>query len=108
MMAVPRDKAVTLELATVEVVNWSKAVGMIKPPVASARRDAAVPATVTLKCCSERRSPPKKKHMPITSRRLESMDPTRDVFTMTVSFLTRARMATISSTALLLWRKDVS
>lgn len=74
---------------------------MIRDPTARARRDAAVPATVTLKCCSERRSPPKKKHIPMTRRRLESMDPIKEVCTMTTSFLTRARMATINSTALL-------
>lgn len=78
---------------------WN-AVGMIKLATARERRLAAVWATTTLKCCSMRSIPPKKKHMPMTRSKLESMEPMREVCTMMTSFLTRAMMATMSSTAL--------
>ena len=45
--------------------------------------------------------PPKKKHMPMTSNKLDSILPMREVWTMTTSFFTSAMMATINSTALL-------
>lgn len=48
-------------------------------------------------------TPPKKKHIPITRRRLDSILPMRDVWTMTIcgGVATKARMETISSTAFL-------
>jgi hypothetical protein len=56
---------------------------------------------VVLKCCSGRRRPPKKKHIPRMRRRLERILPIREVWTMTTSLWARAMIATMSSTALL-------
>lgn len=77
------------------------AVGMIKLLTARASRLAAVCATTTLKCCSMRLIPPKKKHIPMTRSRFDRILPIREVWTMITSLLIRAMMATISSTALL-------
>lgn len=74
---------------------------MIKLPTANARRLAAVCATTGLKCCSKRLRPPKKKHIPMTRSRFDSILPTSEVWTITISFLVRAMMATINSTAFL-------
>lgn len=74
---------------------------MIKLPTAKASKLEAVCATVMLKNCSTRLSPPKKKHIPMTRRRFDNMLPIRDSCTMSTSFLTNAMMDTISSTALL-------
>lgn len=80
---------------------WN-AVGMIRLATASAKRLAAVCATTGLKCCSRRLTPPKKKHMPMTSSRFDSILPISDVWTISTSLSTKAIMATINSTALLL------
>lgn len=74
---------------------------MIKLLTAKANILAAVWATVTLKCCSIRSIPPKKKHMPITNSKFDNILPMRDVCTIRVLCLTKAMIATISSTALL-------
>ncbi len=71
------------------------------PATARESKLAAVCATVVLKNCSWRLRPPKKKHMPITSSRLDRMLPISDVWTMTTCFASRAATATINSTALL-------
>lgn len=76
---------------------------MIKLPTARANKLEAVCATVILKCCSTRFSPPKKKHIPMTRRRFDNMLPIRDSCTMSTSFLAKAMTDTISSTALLDW-----
>ena len=47
--------------------------------------------------------PPKKKHIPITSRRLDNMLPIKDSCTISTSFLANAMMDTINSTALLVF-----
>jgi hypothetical protein len=78
-----------------------KTVGMIREPMHSASSDAAVCATVTLKNCSSRLTPPRKKDMPRTSNRLESILPINEVLTIVISFLIKAWTETISSTALL-------
>lgn len=78
-----------------------KAVGIIKLPTARARRLEAVWATTGLKCCSSRLIPPRKKHIPKTNRRFESILPMREVCTMTTSSATSAMIATINSTAFL-------
>lgn len=75
---------------------------MIKLPTANANKLDAVCATTGLKCCSKRLSPPKKKHIPMTSSRLDNILPTSDVCTMTTSLFFRAMMATINSTAFLI------
>jgi hypothetical protein len=82
------------------VDQFLNAVGMIRLPTASASRLAAVWATTTLNFCSIRFKPPKKKHIPKTRSKFDNMLPMRDVWTMRTSSLMRARMATISSTAL--------
>ena len=76
---------------------------MIKLPTAKDSKLAAVWATVTLKCCSTRLTPPKKKHIPMTKRRLDSMLPIKDVCTMIIcgGSATKARIDTINSTAFL-------
>jgi hypothetical protein len=99
MTAVPRDRS-AIEACGVEL-NLSKQVGMMTLPTANASKLAAVCATVWLKNCSWRLSPPKKKHIPMTRSKLERMLPIRDVWTTTTSSLVRAMTATISSTALL-------
>ena len=80
--------------------DW-KAAGMIRLPTASASKLDAVWATVRLKCCLIRLSPPKKKHIPITRSRLDRMLPIKDSCTMSTSPLTRAITDTINSTAFL-------
>lgn len=59
------------------------AVGMMRLPMARARSDEAVCATVMLKYCSCLLRPPKKKHMPRTSNRFDNIDPTWQVLAMT-------------------------
>lgn len=86
---------------------------MIKLLTAKASILAAVWATVTLKFCSMRGIPPRKKHMPITSSRLDKILPMSEVCTMRVLPWTSAMIATISSTALLygletlLWKEII-
>ena len=116
---VPRDKgAIPLSPAERTVVSktrsrkicythlpWDQAwnaVGIIRLPIAKERRLEAVWATVTLKFCSKRFKPPRKKLMPITSNKLDSMLPMREVWTMTISSLNKARIDTINSTAFLI------
>ena len=55
-----------------------------------------------LKCCSNRFMPPKKKHIPMTKSRFDSMLPIRDVCTTITLLWTRAMMPTINSTAFLI------
>ena len=69
--------------------------------IANANRLAAVAATVSLKNCSSLRSPPKKKHMPMTRSKFDRILPISDVLTMMTSSCTRAMIDTINSTALL-------
>lgn len=57
----------------------------IVPPTKRASRPALVCAEVGLKNCSSRDMPPRKKAMPITRSRLESMLPTRDALTTVIS-----------------------
>src|SRR6266536_68904 len=99
MTDVPRDRAATSPTGV--LLNWSKQVGMIILPIARANILAAVWATVWLKNCSGRRRPPKKKHMPMTSRRLDKILPMREVWTITILFWVKAMIETIISTALL-------
>lgn len=98
-MEVPREMAATLSTPVFETQR-SKTVGMMTEAMARTRRDAAVWATVVLKNCSSRRRPPQRKHIPRTRRRLERMEPMREVLTMTISSLVRAITETITSTAL--------
>lgn len=51
------------------------AAGMIKDEVATAMRDDMVEATVELNFCSWNFSPPKRKHMPKTSKMLDKILP---------------------------------
>lgn len=74
---------------------------MIKLLTANASILAAVWATVTLKFCSMRGIPPRKKDMPITRSRLDKILPMSEVCTMRVLPWTSAMIATINSTALL-------
>lgn len=75
---------------------WTKAEGIMTAAVARARREAAVVAAVTLKNCSSRRRQPKKKHIPITRSRLETIPPMSEVLTMVISSLVRAMTETIN------------
>ena len=59
-------------------------VGMIRLAMQSASMLAAVCATVTLKNCSKRVTPPRKKDIPMTRSRLESILPISDVLTMVI------------------------
>ncbi len=81
-------------------IKW-KTVGIIRLAVDRNRRLDEVSATVLLKFCSTRLMPPKKKHMPRTRSKFESMLPIKEVLTMVIWPLIRARMETINSTAFL-------
>jgi len=72
-MDVPRDRGATPVVVSAKIRN---AVGMIRLPMARASKEEAVCATVMLKYCSCLLRPPKKKHMPRTSKRFDSIDPT--------------------------------
>lgn len=98
--SLPLDSGTTFVSSSAPDQAWN-AVGMIRLPTARERRLAAVCATTGLKCCSRRLRPPKKKHMPMTKRRLDSILPIRDVCTMSTSSSNKAMMATINSTAFL-------
>ena len=89
-----------LLLNLLDSIEW-KVVGIIRLLTYRARRLAAVSATATLKCCSTRLMPPKKKHMPRTRSKFESMLPIKEVLTMVIWPLVRAKMETINSTAFL-------
>ena len=83
-----------------------KAAGMTRLPEARASKQEDICATLTLKYCLTRVTPPKKTLVPRTRRRLDSMLPIRDSGTISISSCTRAMMDTMSSTALL--RRRVS
>lgn len=87
--AVPRE----FQRLDQECLKWeclpddqpAKAVGMMRLAMARDSKLAAVCATVILKNCSVRLIPPKKKHIPKTRSRLDSILPIKDVCTIITS-----------------------
>lgn len=76
---------------------------MMRLAIARESKLAAVCATVILKNCSVRLIPPKKKHIPKTRSRFDSILPIKDVCTIITSSWTRAMTDTMSSTAFLMF-----
>ena len=83
MTDVPRESLAMSDCGV--SLAMSKTVGTMTDATARASKLAAVWATVVLKYCSWRRMPPKKKHSPNTSKRLERMLPISEVWTMMTS-----------------------
>lgn len=74
---------------------------MIRLDTARKRMDDAVWATVVLKACSILLTPPRKKAIPRTKSKFESIEPNKDVCTIKNWFWNKAMIETINSTAFL-------
>lgn len=70
------------------------------PKTAITSSELFICAAVSLNPCSEYLIPPTKKTIPRTRSKFERIDPSNDDWTTWISHLTRAIIATISSTAL--------
>jgi len=81
-------------------VEW-KVVRIIRLPIYRAKRPAAVPTTIILKCCSTRLMPLKKKYILRIRSKFKSILLIKEVLTIVIWPLVRAKIETINLTTFL-------
>jgi len=91
---------IKLLLNLLNSVEW-KAVRIIRPLTYRARRLAAVSTTIILKCCSIQLMPLKKKYIPRTKSKFESILLIKEVLIMVIWPLVRAKIEIINLIAFL-------